>query len=200
MANPNPNVNTNPIPNTNSNASENHPHKKGIKIGLLITFIFVLILVGILIWLFFNPRYGTLYSLNEDAFSLGSTLNVLEGDVIKFNFNNKECNLTIDSILESSIQIDVLEGFLNINLVLEETQEGDLDGDKNSDFKITLNDINNGKASIFIQKLEEKVCEENWICTYWGECINEIQKRNCDDYNNCGTFENEPLTEQECSI
>jgi hypothetical protein len=41
-------------------------------------------------------------------------------------------------------------------------------------------------------------CIENWICEDWGECIGGVKTRTCDDLNNCGTFENRSLIEQEC--
>ena len=43
-------------------------------------------------------------------------------------------------------------------------------------------------------------CQERWGCTEWSECINGVQTRTCNDVNNCGTRNNEPLTAQPCSV
>ena len=47
-------------------------------------------------------------------------------------------------------------------------------------------------------KNSEKKCRENWICTNWSDCINNIQTISCYDSNKCNTFENMPKLEIEC--
>jgi len=42
-------------------------------------------------------------------------------------------------------------------------------------------------------------CQERWLCSEWGECVGGVQTRTCNDANNCGTRNNEPLTAQPCS-
>lgn len=44
------------------------------------------------------------------------------------------------------------------------------------------------------------VCEENWDCTSWSECINNIQTRTCTDLNACGTTVNKPGEERSCEV
>ncbi|MCK4497255.1 MAG: putative metal-binding motif-containing protein [Candidatus Aenigmarchaeota archaeon] len=44
------------------------------------------------------------------------------------------------------------------------------------------------------------ICEENWTCTEWGECINGEQTRVCEDQNECGTTEKKPAQVQVCAI
>ncbi|MEM2956348.1 MAG: S8 family serine peptidase [Candidatus Pacearchaeota archaeon] len=43
------------------------------------------------------------------------------------------------------------------------------------------------------------ICKENWQCSEWSECINGMQKRICNDLNNCNTTINKPLDEIYCS-
>ena len=41
-------------------------------------------------------------------------------------------------------------------------------------------------------------CQEDWICTDWLECTNNVQKRVCADVNRCGTTEKKPIEERDC--
>jgi len=43
------------------------------------------------------------------------------------------------------------------------------------------------------------MCNENWQCTGWSSCNNNIQTRTCTDLNNCGTLENKPEESQSCT-
>ncbi|MEM7821511.1 MAG: PGF-pre-PGF domain-containing protein [Candidatus Aenigmatarchaeota archaeon] len=43
------------------------------------------------------------------------------------------------------------------------------------------------------------VCEENWVCTKWSECVQGRQTRSCRDTNNCGTAQSKPAEIQECA-
>lgn len=43
-------------------------------------------------------------------------------------------------------------------------------------------------------------CKESWSCKQWGECIGGVQKRECNDYNLCGTEELKPDTTQSCTV
>jgi len=44
------------------------------------------------------------------------------------------------------------------------------------------------------------VCEENWSCTYWSECIDGMRTRKCTDSNKCGTTTNKPSESQSCIV
>ena len=41
-------------------------------------------------------------------------------------------------------------------------------------------------------------CTENWQCSAWGTCNNNIQTRTCTDLNNCGTVDSKPSLQQSC--
>jgi hypothetical protein len=43
-------------------------------------------------------------------------------------------------------------------------------------------------------------CEENWVCSEWGECDVDRRERTCADLNRCGTEENKPAETQACII
>ncbi|MCD4740260.1 hypothetical protein K8R43_03655, partial [archaeon] len=43
-------------------------------------------------------------------------------------------------------------------------------------------------------------CEEEWDCTVWSPCINNVQARTCTDLNECGTEYDKPSKTQSCSL
>lgn len=45
----------------------------------------------------------------------------------------------------------------------------------------------------------ETGCQERWTCSEWGECVNGIQARTCQDENACGTNSREPFASQPCT-
>ncbi|MFH0928896.1 MAG: hypothetical protein V1818_00905 [Candidatus Aenigmatarchaeota archaeon] len=47
--------------------------------------------------------------------------------------------------------------------------------------------------------ITETGCQEKWTCSNWGECVNGIQARTCEDENACGTNSREPFASQPCS-
>ncbi len=50
------------------------------------------------------------------------------------------------------------------------------------------------------QTTTQQACQEKWICSDWSECEDGIQRRTCNDENNCETNNNEPLTAQPCIV
>ena len=42
-------------------------------------------------------------------------------------------------------------------------------------------------------------CQESWICSLWGSCSNNIQKRTCVDQHYCGTSFVKPLQQKNCN-
>jgi len=43
-------------------------------------------------------------------------------------------------------------------------------------------------------------CTQNWSCTSWGNCINEVQTRTCIDTNHCNNLAGRPSLNQSCII
>jgi hypothetical protein len=43
-------------------------------------------------------------------------------------------------------------------------------------------------------------CTEDWTCTEWSGCVNNVQGRYCTDNNHCGSFVSKPLVVRECKI
>jgi len=42
-------------------------------------------------------------------------------------------------------------------------------------------------------------CQERWVCSDWGRCVDGIRTRTCVDSNECGTINNKPLDSDPCS-
>jgi hypothetical protein len=42
-------------------------------------------------------------------------------------------------------------------------------------------------------------CDEDWACSDWSECIDNLQTRECTDQNACGTEESKPPETQACT-
>lgn len=45
-----------------------------------------------------------------------------------------------------------------------------------------------------------EICIENWTCSNWSECINQIQTRECSDSNFCDNISTLPVIAQNCTI
>ena len=43
-------------------------------------------------------------------------------------------------------------------------------------------------------------CQENWICTEWSVCIKGLQRRACDEINDCGTSKDKKSLSRECDF
>ncbi len=58
---------------------------------------------------------------------------------------------------------------------------------------LSQNEINE-QAGLQVQ------CIEDWKCGEWSSCVNNVQTRECNDVNNCGTELNKPIIEKECEV
>ena len=43
-------------------------------------------------------------------------------------------------------------------------------------------------------------CSEDWECTDWGECVDEVHARICTDLNDCGTIKDKPNISKGCIV
>ncbi len=50
------------------------------------------------------------------------------------------------------------------------------------------------------QTTEDEVCEPDWKCTGWFQCVEGYQERVCTDQKICGTDEERPAEIQECEV
>ena len=109
------------------------------------------------------------------------------------------------------ITLFIISLFLNTNAILASTQSMDV--------ALTITDGppsqppsqqgatggTGGSGSSGGSKSKQKVeipaikqCEENWICTDWSGCVNNMQYIQCYDSNECGTIQNKPPLNKIC--
>lgn len=159
-------------------------------------FSFVLI-AGLVIYFVVTMTSG---KLSDEEISLGASVNLSSGKEIKFNFGEEEHKIVVDSVSEDSVGITIYSEPVSATLTIGETEKFDLDSDEIYDLSVKLNGITEGKADIYIFKISEAICTEEWECTNWTSCADSSQSRTCADANECGTEENKPEETQECVV
>lgn len=157
--------------------------------------IVILIILGVLLFMILSPT-----KISDNALSQGTSTILKESKEVKFNLNEEEHSLILNSMSADSASITIQPELINIILNMGEIQKFDLDSDGTYDLLIELNNITSGKADIYIKKISEVICTENWNCTEWDECADAIQTRVCNDLNNCEVEENKPVQTQECQV
>lgn len=154
---------------------------------LLISFIVFLVLKG----------HGKISS--EDLVQ-GAVVNLGEGKEIKFNLDDEEHKITVDSIQGNSVDVTLFSTIVRLTLRIGVEEKVDIDSDDVYDLLIKLVSVSDGKAEIYVKEISEAICTEDWLCDDWSSCVNSKQKRNCTDQNNCGTEESRPIEIQECIV
>jgi len=144
---------------------------------------------------------------------------LVAGDMISFNFSSCDdliVNITPFEENEWEVENCIEETIGNFYCDCDDNYQLNLTPAKNSvgNFTIymtsyyegikqeTISQISIGGGG-FVQPSEEETeveCEEDWTCSEWSECLEGTQTRTCDDVNNCGTYNNQPLLSQSCSI
>lgn len=168
--------------------------KRKFPIVWIIVGVFALALIGFGIFLL----TGSSGKISDDDLASGTSVSLKENSQIKFNLNEEEHKITIASVETSSVKLTVQSNPINATLTIGETKKFDFDLNGTYDLSVKLNNITNEKAVLFIKKINELICTENWNCTNWSVCIGEEQNRTCTDLNNCGTTKNKPAGIQAC--
>ncbi len=163
------------------------------KLIFIIAGAFVLVLAGII--LFFVMRGSS--AISDAELSAGASLTLGADKEIKFNLGEEEHTLTVNSVSANSVSITIMSTPMSATLSIGEIRKFDFEGDKVYDLAVTLNNIVDEEAEIYLKKISE-VCVEDWQCTEWSNCTDGIQTRVCEDLNDCETEENKPDESQEC--
>jgi hypothetical protein len=156
-----------------------------------------IIILLLLILLFLNNSKKT---IPEDKLSEGTSFNLQENKEVKFNLNEEKHKLTVNSINEDSVEIILQSEPIKFTIKVGETKKIDLNNDGIYDVYVSLISIKDGKPLLFIKKINEKTCIENWTCANWEICSDGNQTRKCTDLNNCKTTKNRPASKQECEV
>lgn len=84
-----------------------------------------------------------------------------------------------------------------------ECVDGDCEKEKEkseSTKKSSLTSSTSKTSSSITAKATAKICDSNWTCGNWSECINGTQNRTCEDLNDCDSIENMPSISQDCVV
>ncbi|MCK9595891.1 hypothetical protein M0R19_01765 [Candidatus Pacearchaeota archaeon] len=192
-----PAIKPQPLPQQSSiqqpkTTSEKKPFEPNI---IMIASISVAALVLIIILLvIFIPKGN----ISDEQLSQGTIVDLKENNDIKFNLDEEEHRILINSIQGNSVDFTIYSTPISASLKIGETKKFDVDSDNFFDLSIKLNGITDDKADLYIKEINEAVCTEDWECGNWSSCINLNQTRTCTDVNACGTEKNKPTEEQEC--
>lgn len=163
-------------------------------------FVVLLIFLGIIILsliMFIGPLSKT---ISEEELFQGVNLELKEGEEIRFIFYNEVHTIKISSIQGDSVSLIIQSDPIQIDMKIGEERKIDIDDDGIYDILIKLNLRGDGGLNLFILRIGEPICNENWRCGSWDSCT-EIgtQRRSCEDLNLCGTTEDIPFIIQECT-
>ncbi len=184
---------------TTKPSSSNTQTKKspGIKISKNMIFIslgvFAFILIIILI---FSLAGGS--NISESQLTQGKVVSLAQNGQVKFNLDNADHSLTVNSISGDSASITLQSTPITTTLNVGDIKDFALNNSATYDLEVTLENITNNKANFYLQEISEP-CVENWSCADWSNCINEKQTRTCTDSNSCGTTTTEPILTQACT-
>jgi hypothetical protein len=112
-----------------------------------------------------NSQYVEIYTLSPfspNKLILGGNVEVTKGDIIPLSVKNEDYSLKVFEINSSDNKVDlIVNNFLYFSLKNSETKKLDLNGDNYYDIMLTLKDISNSKATLFIKSINEKKAVED---------------------------------------
>jgi len=183
---------------------EQNPYKPPIqeqkpnnKIWLWILIPFLIIIIGVIVFYFFN---SSSIKISDNKFSQGTNLQIKQDNEAKFIIDNEEHTIKVNSVSGDSVNLIIQSDPIQVDIKIGETKKFDLDNDGYYDIQVKLNGIEDGVPEIYVKKIHESTCTENWDCENWGSCSEQgSQTRTCTDLNSCGTTKNKPATTQSCT-
>lgn len=159
--------------------------------------IVLIIIIGLSVFFFmnFSPK-----SISEEDFFQGTNFDLKEDKEVRFNLDEEIHTIKLDSVTDNSVSLTIQSNPIKVDLIIGEEKKFDLDNDGFYDIKIKLNNIVDGIPDLYIKKIHETTCIENWNCGRWSECAEQgKQTRTCTDTNSCGTNKNKPSITQSCT-
>tara|TARA_Y100000310_G_scaffold284012_1_gene306403 strand:- start:596 stop:2548 length:1953 start_codon:yes stop_codon:yes gene_type:complete len=170
------------------------PFKKPLFILIPVVLI---IIIGLSVFFFISlsPKL-----ISEEDFSQGTNFDLKENKEVKFNLDEEVHTLKVDSITDNSVSLTIQSNPIKVDLKIGEEKKFDLNNDGFYDIKIKLNNIFDGIPDLYVKKIHESTCVENWNCGSWSDCTEQgKQSRTCTDSNSCSTVVNKPPTTQTCT-
>lgn len=167
-----------------------------IKLVIISAIVFVLLIAGGII-IFFPKNINVSSSIiSESELFSGINVSMGEKEMIKFELDETEHNLSVDSISENYINITLQSAVIKTRINVGQIRRFDLDEDEKEDLILLLNNISEGKVDLSLKKM----CFENWTCSDWSSCSENNQTRTCADANSCGTAASKPEETRECLL
>src|SRR3989338_9044589 len=172
-------------PNT---SQESLPQKSSKKIWPFIGTPIGIIVIGLIIFLFI----GSSKTISDDEFSQGTNFELKENKEVKFVLDDEQHTIKVNSVSSDSVNLIIQSDSVQVDIKIGEEKRFDLGGDGFYDIQIKLNNIKKGVPELYIKKIHESICTENWSCTNWT-CVGTgpsnqelgILTRTCVDLNNC---------------
>lgn len=155
-------------------------------------FVFLIILIVVILLLTGSS------GLSENKLLQGASVSLGEGKESEFTLNKEDHKIIVDSVKTDSVDITIQSSPITATLAVGETKKFDLDGNQTYDISVKLSSITDNKADLFIRKINEKICTEEWECGEWSDCADDSQTRTCEDKNDCKTEKDKPEETQEC--
>ena len=180
-------------PNT---SQESLPQKSSKKIWPFIGTPIGIIVIGLIIFLFI----GSSKTISDDEFSQGTNFELKENKEVKFVLDDEQHTIKVNSVSSDSVNLIIQSDSVQVDIKIGEEKRFDLGGDGFYDIQIKLNNIKKGVPELYIKKIHESICTENWDCEDWSSCSEQgSQTRTCTDLNSCGTTKNKPSITQSCT-
>ncbi len=161
---------------------------------IIIVSIAIVLVIGAIVFLLLRNTSG----ISDTKLSEGAFVLLGENKEVKFSVDDEEHKISVYSVENDSVKITIQSSPVNVTFFVGETKKIDFDNNGTYDLSIKLNNITDGKADLYIKKISEIACEEDWSCSDWGECLNNIETRICSDGNNCSSGEGKPSEAREC--
>jgi hypothetical protein len=124
-------------------------------------------------------EWTTIASISENQSIDGITKVTGEKERVILSIEDEEHYVGVNDTSANSAIIIVASAPQNAALTVGEERKFEVTNDNYLDIYVKLNSIIGGKANLTIQQIHEVICDENWSCAIWGNCINGVQARNC---------------------
>ena len=172
------------------------PKSSGLKKVVLFAGIIMVFLVIFSILITSGILGGT--KVSEKQLIVGASFTMQENKSVKLEVGEEEHEIVVENVGEDWAEIVVRSEPLKFTLKVNEVIELDLDGDGQSDIRVKLFKIQDGRAVIAVKRIDKDSCVEDWVCEDWGGCADGKRIRECFDANGCGSEFFKPFNEQRC--
>ncbi len=158
------------------------------------------ILVVILVVISFAVNAGAFTSkrISEKQLIIGAALTMEENKSLKFNLGEEKHEIEIEKVGNNWVELVVRSDPIRVRLKVNEVAEVDVNFDGQSDIRIKLFRIEEGKAIIAVKRINKDACIEDWVCEQWTNCEGDRRTRTCEDANECRSLFYKPVLEQKC--